>query len=93
MFDCLSQEPTSFECLSLCVPGEEESKTRELLRALGDLWAVHPREKIVVFTTYLGSVDSLSSEEGLEQDFNSLDAQRKACEAFIASQPARQLHA
>ena len=25
-----------------------------------------------------------SSEEGLEQDFNSLDAQREACEAFIA---------
>jgi len=27
-----------------------------------------------------------SSEEGLEQDFNSLDAQREACTAFIASQ-------
>ena len=27
-----------------------------------------------------------SSEEGLEQSFNSLDAQREACEAFIASQ-------
>jgi site-specific DNA recombinase len=27
-----------------------------------------------------------SSEEGLEQNFNSLDAQREACEAFIASQ-------
>jgi len=27
-----------------------------------------------------------SSEEGLEQDFNSLDAQRDACEAYIASQ-------
>jgi site-specific DNA recombinase len=27
-----------------------------------------------------------SSEEGLEQDFNSLQAQREACEAFIASQ-------
>ena len=24
-----------------------------------------------------------STEEGLEQDFNSLDAQREACEAFI----------
>lgn len=29
-----------------------------------------------------------SSEEGLEQDFNSLDAQREACEAFIVSQKA-----
>lgn len=29
-----------------------------------------------------------SSEEGLEQDFNSLDAQREACAAYIASQKA-----
>ncbi len=27
-----------------------------------------------------------SCEEGLEQDFNSLDAQREACEAYITSQ-------
>jgi hypothetical protein len=27
-----------------------------------------------------------STEEGLEQDFNSLDAQREACAAFIQSQ-------
>lgn len=43
------------------IPDAEESKTKELLRALKDLWAVHPGEKIVVFTTYLGSVDSLQS--------------------------------
>src|SRR4029079_4488141 len=30
-----------------------------------------------------------SSEEGLEQDFNSLDAQREACQAFILSQKAQ----
>src|SRR4051812_11752546 len=29
-----------------------------------------------------------SSEEGLEQAFNSLDAQREACEAYVASQRA-----
>jgi DNA invertase Pin-like site-specific DNA recombinase len=29
-----------------------------------------------------------SSEEGLEQEFNSLDAQREACESYIASQKA-----
>src|SRR3984885_2576302 len=28
----------------------------------------------------------VSTEQGLEQDFNSLDAQREACEAFIKSQ-------
>jgi hypothetical protein len=30
-----------------------------------------------------------STEEGLEQEFNSLDAQREAGEAFIASHPGR----
>ncbi|MBM4089901.1 MAG: DEAD/DEAH box helicase [Planctomycetes bacterium] len=49
-----------FDLLNL-IPRAEESKTLELLRALGDLWAVHPGEKIVVFTTYLGSVDALRS--------------------------------
>jgi DNA invertase Pin-like site-specific DNA recombinase len=29
-----------------------------------------------------------SSEEGLDMEFNSLDAQREACEAFIVSQKA-----
>lgn len=29
-----------------------------------------------------------STEEGLEQQFNSLDAQREACEAYVASQKA-----
>ena len=29
-----------------------------------------------------------STEEGLDQAFNSLDAQRDACEAFVASQRA-----
>ncbi|OAN46091.1 recombinase family protein [Magnetospirillum moscoviense] len=29
-----------------------------------------------------------SSEEGLEMEFNSLDAQRESCEAYIASQKA-----
>jgi site-specific DNA recombinase len=29
-----------------------------------------------------------SSEEGLDMDFNSLDAQRESCEAYVASQRA-----
>src|SRR5262249_37860949 len=29
-----------------------------------------------------------STEEGLEQEFNSLDAQRESCEAYVASQKA-----
>ena len=31
----------------------------------------------------------VSTDAGLEQDFNSLDAQREACEAFIRSQSHR----
>ena len=34
-----------------------------------------------------------SSEEGLEQEFNSLDAQREACEAFVRSQKHEGWHA
>ena len=36
----------------------------------------HPVRRCAVYTRK-------SSEERLEQDFNSLDAQREACEAFI----------
>lgn len=54
------------ELLEKLPPGEE-SKTKELLRALTDLWSVHRDEKIVVFTTYLGSVDTL--KEGIERAF------------------------
>jgi site-specific DNA recombinase len=32
-----------------------------------------------------------SSEEGLDQEFNSLQAQREACEAFIKQPSARRL--
>ena len=46
------------------LPLDEETKTDELLRGLGDLWAVYPDEKIVIFTTYLGSVDTLRSSIG-----------------------------
>jgi len=40
---------------------------------------MNPHLRCVVYTRK-------SSEEGLEQSFNSLDAQREACEAYIASQ-------
>ena len=49
------------------IPPEDESKTLELLLALNDLWSVHPDEKIVVFTTYLGSVDSL--KDAIDRQF------------------------
>lgn len=46
----------------------------------GTSWRQHPgRRRCAIYTRK-------SSEEGLEQSFNSLDAQREACEAYIASQ-------
>jgi DNA invertase Pin-like site-specific DNA recombinase len=41
-----------------------------------------PRKKLLRCAIYTRK----SSEEGLEQDFNSLHAQREACEAFVVSQ-------
>ena len=38
-----------------------------------------PRLRCAVYTRK-------STEDGLEQEFNSLDAQREACEAYIVSQ-------
>jgi superfamily II DNA or RNA helicase len=57
----LPAERQRIRSLLALIPKENESKTQELLRALGDLWGVYPGEKIVVFTTYLGSVDSLKA--------------------------------
>jgi len=52
--------------LLLAMPPGLESKTRVLLQALADLWKVHPGEKIVIFTTYLGSVEALRSAIDLQ---------------------------
>lgn len=49
------------------LPAGIESKTEELLRGLGELWRSNPKEKIVVFTTYLGSVDTL--RDAIERRF------------------------
>jgi site-specific DNA recombinase len=38
------------------------------------------------FTVRCAIYTRTSSDEGLEQEFNSLDAQREACEAYIVSQ-------
>lgn len=50
------------------LPAGEESKTKELVRGLADLWSVHRDEKIVIFTTYLGSVDML--REAIDRQFS-----------------------
>src|SRR5215204_2585 len=45
-------------------------------------------KKLVVRKLRCAVYTRKSSEEGLEQEFNSLDAQREACEAYVASQKA-----
>jgi hypothetical protein len=43
---------------------------------------MHPEKRIVRCAVYTRK----SSEEGLDQEFNSLDAQYEACSAYITSQ-------
>ncbi len=43
-------------------PETRETKVEKLLRGLGALWEQNPNEKVVIFTTYLGTVDLLGRE-------------------------------
>lgn len=43
-------------------PQERETKIEKLLRGLGALWEENPDEKVVIFATYLATVDLLASE-------------------------------
>ena len=48
-------------------PQQRETKAQKLLDGLGMLWRQNPQEKIVVFATYLGTVDLISRE--IDQTF------------------------
>lgn len=48
-------------------PQQRETKAQKLLDGLGTLWRQNPQEKIVVFATYLGTVDLIVRE--IEQTF------------------------
>jgi len=48
-------------------PAERETKMQKLLDGLGALWRQNPDEKIVIFATYLGTVDMIARE--IEQAF------------------------
>ena len=48
-------------------PAQRETKIQKLLDGLGTLWRQNPDEKIVVFATYLGTVDLIARE--IEQTF------------------------
>lgn len=43
-------------------PEHRETKVQKLLDGLGTLWRQNPNEKIVIFATYLGTVDLLARE-------------------------------
>jgi SNF2 family DNA or RNA helicase len=43
-------------------PAQRETKVEKLGIALGELWRQNPQERIVVFATYLGSVEMLGAE-------------------------------
>ena len=43
-------------------PAQRETKVDKLINALGVLWKENPHERIVVFATYLGSVEMLGTE-------------------------------
>ena len=49
--------------------------------------AAHPARKVVA-KVRCAIYTRKSSEEGLEMEFNSLDAQREACAAYVVSQKA-----
>jgi len=48
-------------------PLQRETKAQKLLDGLGTLWRQNPNEKIVVFATYLGTVDLIARE--IDQTF------------------------
>jgi superfamily II DNA/RNA helicase len=43
-------------------PPQRETKVEKLIGALGVLWRQNPLERIVIFATYLGSVEMLGAE-------------------------------
>lgn len=43
-------------------PQAQETKVQKLLHALGVLWKNNPSEKVVIFATYLGTVEMLAQE-------------------------------
>lgn len=43
-------------------PQQRETKAQKLVDGLGSLWRQNPQEKIVVFATYLGTVDLIARE-------------------------------
>lgn len=57
----LPEERSMIQDLLDKYPEETETKVQKLIGALGQLWQHNPRERVVIFATYLGSVEMLDS--------------------------------
>jgi superfamily II DNA or RNA helicase len=58
----LPQERMRIHALLSLFPQRRETKVQKLLDGLGTLWRQNPNEKVVIFATYLGTVDLLARE-------------------------------
>jgi superfamily II DNA or RNA helicase/transcriptional regulator with XRE-family HTH domain len=58
----LPEERARLHSLLKYFPEKRETKAEKLLYALGKLWHENPQEKIVIFATYLGTVDLIERE-------------------------------
>ncbi len=53
----LPEERKKIRALLAAFPAGQETKVEKLLRGLGALWKQNPGEKVVIFATYLGTVE------------------------------------
>lgn len=58
----LPEERLRIKNLLSCLPKSRETKIEKLLFALRALWKQNPEEKIVIFATYLGTVEMIGKE-------------------------------
>ena len=58
----LPEERLRIDDLLQAFPSQRETKAQKLLDGLGTLWRQNPHEKIVIFATYLGTVDLIAQE-------------------------------
>ena len=58
----LPEERQRIRALLERLPQQTETKVEKLVHALGMLWRQDPNEKVVIFATYLGSVEMLGEE-------------------------------
>ena len=59
---CLPEERQRIRALLARYPRQTETKVQKLIHALGTLWKRDPTERVVVFATYLGTVEMLGEE-------------------------------